>query len=265
MALNKATYYSNPTELPLAVTSDVAYHTPDMRMASGYTAIINPETNQLFSIVSPKYKIVKHVDVLSKVEEAISKHIEYGRFERTLATFANGARMQAKYVFPDVTVSVKGADNIHPSVEIRNGYDGMWGFGVLFGAFRLVCSNGLVIGQKVLNFRKKHYNPAQQFLMQDMLSDSMENFSEQTKIWKSWSEQVMEQAQIAKSIEDMELREKEVEGINNTIETSTGITLLANQVVTKWILFNIIAQYVTHNVVSINRQVELEARMRKVF
>jgi len=265
MALKKVNYHNDPSTLPNAVTSDVLYHTPDMRQAGGYTAIINPDTNDLFSIVSPKYKIVKHIDILSKVEDAIVKHIEYGAPKRTIATFENGARMQAKYIFPDVSVNIKGADNIHPSIEIRNGYDGMWGFGVMFGAFRLVCSNGLVIGQKELNFRKKHFNPAQQFLSQDMLSDSMEAFSEKTEIWKTWAENVMEQAQIAKAMEDMDLREKEVDGINNVIETSTGITLLANQVVTKWIFFNILSQYITHHVSSINRQVELEARMRKIF
>jgi len=265
--LKKVEFHNELATVPKAATTKVFYGVNnDIPKAEGYTGIINPETGHLFSIVSPKYRIVQHTEILEKIEETIAAHIEYGSFQRKILTFDNGAKLQAKYTFPDVSVSIdNSSDLIHPSIEVRNGYDGIWNFGVLFGAFRLVCSNGLVIGQKVLNFHKKHFNPAQFFLKQDMLSDSMEQFSEQANIWKTWSNKVMEQAQIEHELEAMELREKEIEGIKTLVETSTGISLIAQQAITQWIFYNILTQYITHNVTSINRQIELEAKMRKMF
>lgn len=264
----KAVFHTDTTTVPNAIAVDVNY--PDQKLitnavhADGYKAIIDPATNNLYGILSTKYKIMQHTDVLSKIEDCIYKHPEYGTPVRNITTIQNGAKLRATYRFPEVDVTIKSGDIVHPQIEIRNGYDGMWSFGCLFGAFRLVCSNGLVIGEKVLQFKRKHYNPAQQFLMTDMLTDSLENFSEQTEIWKGWLEKIMTPEEVQNDLNALDLREKEMESLSEEVEISSGVTI-ATQAITQWIFYNILMQYITHRIESVNRQVELQARLRKVF
>ena len=43
-----------------------------------------------------------------------------------------------------------------PEIVIRNSYDGTIGLNILAGAFRLVCTNGMIIGVIAQNYKNKH-------------------------------------------------------------------------------------------------------------
>jgi integrase len=58
--------------------------------------------------------------------------------------------MRRGYVFPDITVEISSGDDINPELQLFNSYDTTWPFIVILGAFRLICTNGLVIGKKFL-------------------------------------------------------------------------------------------------------------------
>ena len=263
------TFHNDITTVPTAVAVPVSFtdqvNLDGMADAEGYRAIVDPNNNNVFSILSTKYKIMQHTEVLEKVEDSIAKHPEYGTPKRMITTVNGGARLRAKYTFPDIEVPIKDSkDLVNPQLEIRNGYDGMWGFGCLFGAFRLVCSNGLVIGEAVMQFKKKHYNPAQQFLMTDMLENSLEQFSMQTELWRGWVDNVLDVKQVENTLESMQLRQKERNEIEELSETHSHATVNTPDI-SQWILFNILTQYITHHVKSVQRQVELETRLRKVM
>lgn len=263
-----ATLHTDVATVPKAIAVPVDYadqfNTDCYLNAEGYRAIINPDTNDLFSILSTKYKIMQHTDVLTKVEECVAKHPEYGTPKRTIKTLSNGAKLQAKYVFPEIDVQINTGDVVHPEVEIRNGYDGIWSFGVLFGAFRLVCSNGLVIGDVVMQFKRKHFNPAQQFLLTDMLQNSFESFSNQTEMWKGWVDKVLTPEQVTNNLETLAFNKKEMKELEVESEVATHATIMT-PAITQWVFFNILTQYITHRVASVNRQVELQSRLRKMF
>jgi hypothetical protein len=60
--------------------------------------------------------------------------------------FSNGARTTWTWTIPDVKVKIKKGDELNPQITIRNSYDGSYQLGILSGAFRLICSNGLMLG-----------------------------------------------------------------------------------------------------------------------
>jgi hypothetical protein len=66
----------------------------------------------------------------------------------------------------------------------------------------------------------------------------------------------------------LELGKKENEELLNEVEKQSSVTLLPwdmNQFITKWILFNLITQFITHKVKSIQRKFNLENKLRRMF
>ena len=70
--------------------------------------------------------------------------------------FGNGARVRYKYRFPDTKVEVEKNDFVNPEIIINNSYDGTSEVSAMGGAFRLVCSNGLVIGYSIGKEGSRH-------------------------------------------------------------------------------------------------------------
>ena len=231
----------------------------------GYKALVNPDTEWTYGILSEKYQLIKHEDVIEMVEKAIKKSPEYGHFERDITFLSGEAKMKASYVFPEITVPVGRGDLINPKIDVFNSYDGGWRFNLLFGAFRLVCSNGLVIGEKVLQYKVKHFSTFSEDHVKQLLISSMESFSDQTNIWKTWMDKLVPQEPYEKIMERLPFGKKQREEIDKEVEISTGESTGQEKALTLWILFNILSQYVTHKIKSDLRRVQIENAMRKVF
>ena len=69
--------------------------------------------------------------------------------------FSSGAKTTMKWQFPDHKVHVGPRDDMSPEIIIRNSYDGTVGVNLLAGAFRIVCTNGMVIGVVLDNYKYK--------------------------------------------------------------------------------------------------------------
>jgi hypothetical protein len=60
--------------------------------------------------------------------------------------FGDGARTKWVWRFPKMKVKIDKDDYVNPEIIIKNSYDGTTVVDVMGGAFRMVCSNGMVIG-----------------------------------------------------------------------------------------------------------------------
>jgi hypothetical protein len=233
--------------------------------ALSYKAIVNPDNNKLYSILSKDYTILQHDDAISKVQEEIVKNPEFGEYKQEGPFYyKDGARMEIKFIFPEVSIPIRKGDLVHPQVQVLNGYDGGWGFHIIFGAYRVVCSNGLTIGEKVLQVHQRHTQKVNEFLMGNILSDSMHQFSMQTEIWKTWIDKTIEVEEANKKIELLHLSKKREEELRKEIEVSEGDIIEGQKVLNQWIFFNILCQYASHRV-SANIRLELSKRIRKMF
>lgn len=123
---------------------------------TGYKFIVNSATDEVISCMSNEYKLVPNQDIFDKSREII-KEYEGKLVEEK--SFGKGARCRWKFRFPQ-TVKV-GEDLMNPEIIMGNSYDGSSQVYVMCGAFRLVCSNGLVIGITYGKFNNRHsiFNP----------------------------------------------------------------------------------------------------------
>jgi hypothetical protein len=232
-----------------------------------YKAITNPDNKHLYTITSNRYKLIKHEELISGIDELLWELPEFGHNERKLEFTKNGGKMRATYTFPEISVDV-GGDKIHPQIVNYNSYDTSTGLRIDFGAFKLICSNGLTIGEKVFHYNKKHFASIDFQIIMEGLKKSLNQFSDQKELWKTWVDKKLEVNEAKELVTSLELTKKEEAELDNEVEIQSGFTMLPEdqyQWVTKWVLFNILTQFITHRVKSMQRRFGLENKLRRLF
>jgi hypothetical protein len=117
-------------------------------------AIVRKDTNEPLSIVSKRYNLLKHADVIDTFKQSLvgldyDEKTELGK---------NGAQLFATYTFKDKSLEVAKDDIVAMRLILRNSYDGTKTFQLALGACRLVCTNGMVIAKDIFSFSLKHYS-----------------------------------------------------------------------------------------------------------
>ena len=120
---------------------------------SGYKFIMREDTNEILSCMTKEYKLVSNSEVWEAANPILN---EMGAVLTEQQTFSNGARTSWTWKIPDVKVKVSKGDELNPQITIRNSYDGSFQLGILSGAFRLVCSNGLMLGNILTHKVNRH-------------------------------------------------------------------------------------------------------------
>ena len=251
----------------------------DLVPVEGHKAIVNPETGHVYDIVSDKYKLVKHEEVIENVEEVLVKDNQMGAYERSTIFYQKGARMRTTYKFPDVSVPVAKNDYVNPTIEVLNSYDRSIRHIIMLGAFRLICTNGMVVGKKFMQFRKRHMPDLYLEDVKDALELGLDSLQQQVIIWQQWSIVPLEKPRYEATIKKLDLNKKETVLLLEEPETSTKMSIerwLAldemgegyekdTEVMTWWVFYNILTQFTTHRIESHNRRMQLEGRIRQVL
>lgn len=239
----------------------------DFHSADRHKAIVDQDTGKLFSIVSQDYKLVRHEQAIDQIEEAIHKTPGFGEYKVTTEFYNDGGRMRRKYVFSEISVSIEGNDRVNPEIQLFNSYDTTWPFIVLLGAFRLVCTNGLVVGEKFLHFRKRHVFDFDQIRLNEQVSTALKRFELQTEEWKKWTNRLLTVAVYNQVIAAMKFGKKAAGEIEErAFQEADGYDDYNDFPVIKlWAFFNILTWYITHRTVSLNHRVEMEGRLRSAL
>ena len=143
---------------------------------TGYKFIVREDTGQTLSCMTDEYKLVTNQEIIDAALPIITKH---NGVIREAETFSDGKRASWKFNFPKTTVKIQNNDKLNPEIILRNSYDGFWELGILGGAFRLVCANGMVIGHIVTKKTNRHsiHNPSLENL-EEMIVNTVENLGE---------------------------------------------------------------------------------------
>jgi hypothetical protein len=238
----------------------------NFQRADKYKAIVNPEISKVYSIVSNDYKLVRHEDAVKRIESAIDENPELGKYITSTKFYNHGGRMCRTYRFYKKSVEIKKGDTINPELHLFNSYDVTWPFIVIIGAFRFVCANGLVVGDKYLYLRKRHVYHFAQMDIGEQVSTALKRFNMQTKQWKRWTEirlnkkiydDVMKTMKFGKKAKK-EIKERTAREVEDYTDNGFPIMNL-------WIFYNVLTWYITHWAVSLNHQVEMERRLRSAM
>ena len=136
-------------EIP--VTYDVAGW--DEPQPAGYKLITREDNNKILSCMTNDYKVVQNKEIIDTAIPLLKKH--KAELEEAVS-FSDGEKSVWKWRIPHIKIKVAEDDILNPEVIIKNSYDGSLQVHVLAGAFRLVCSNGLIIGVTLGQSNFKH-------------------------------------------------------------------------------------------------------------
>lgn len=232
-----------------------------------HKAIVDLDTGKTFAITTRHYNLIKHEDAIDTVERAIAQNPDFGPYDREINLLADGGKMEAVWTFPEAEYKIRKGDVVNPTINLYGSYDKGWKHKLLFGAFRVVCSNGLVVGEQFVCYERRHNQFIDQEEIQRILIAGMERFSEQTQLWKRWVDRVTTLQDYERAMDTLSFTSRETEEIEQEVEVSSDIRLddIKTRTLTYWVFFNIIAQYITHKVENGVRRANLQGRMRQVF
>jgi len=223
---------------------------------TGHKFIVREDNNSVISCVTNEYKLVTNQEVMDKALPIIERM--KGTVDE-VKTFSQGARTSWSFKFRKNPITIEG-EKLFPQLNIKNSYDGSTQVDVLGGAFRLVCSNGLIVGRIIGHKSARHsiWNPKlQNGHIGELVEETIENI--ETVLNKEFPKLMsskVKQSDIVKVIQKFPT--KLIEHIVNY--------LTANKPETHWDLFNA-ATWVLSHVSNRNHETthRLESEMYQVI
>jgi hypothetical protein len=225
---------------------------------SHFKTIVDGRDNKAISIVKPTYKLISNEELVTKALETLAKTDVRYEVDNT-HSFCQPNRMKLKLNLPDYVIKDDTDNGIALSLHIHNSYDMSEGARLLFGAIRWICTNGSVFG-KVLG---KWYSKHTQGFSIDTLAKYMDGIYKQIP-------EINQRIEVLQNLEGMEV-------VNNLLKTikeklGTGIVehaeteflLHPQQGMNAWVLYNILTQYISHNIQQ-RQRARYEAEVSKIF
>ncbi|GGJ55680.1 DUF932 domain-containing protein [Deinococcus roseus] len=206
-----------------------------------WKAIIRPDTGKVLSVQRKSYQLIKNDEVFPQFEELMKKSLDTeGMYTQDSICYGGGQSMR-EYHFPQHKIEVRDGDTVTLRLRAVNSYDGASSFGFMFGGFRLICSNGMVIGTKIKELQFRHTRNAEERALAD-LEKVLNAYQSTAELWKTWTRRSITDDQVLSIITSMP-------GTNEKIQA-----LILNQYLqetqelgrTLWALFNALTHWSTH-------------------
>ena len=237
------------------------------RRAPKHKAIVDVDTDEIISVVGMGYNLVQNSEIIPQYERAIARsNLNTDGMKRKIDYSHDGARTVVSYRFPAHRIAVKEGDEMDLMITVLNSYDGSWKFMSMVGAFRLLCTNGQIIGDSFSSYYGKHTKSLDVDYAINKLEDSLEVYLHNAELWKQYptSKITIGQANtvlLALAKDNIKLMEE----LNSTYQKyvfEMGHNL--------WALFNTLTDWSTHSkVTNVSNKpsivVSREGRVRKVL
>lgn len=201
-------WFNSPTTFHTGTLQEIIQHIPDFERHDFALPQTDKESSRLngrldmiirkpfgkdktfipIGVVSKEYTLVPHTSVLSVATKALdAAKIALADVEANLEITEYGERISLSLFLPDKYDFDPGDG--HPMslrLEITNSVDGSTRFRALMGWFRLVCSNGLIIGVTRLDVCRRHVGNLFIEEIGDVLSQSLMESEKEKKNIQKW-------------------------------------------------------------------------------
>jgi hypothetical protein len=136
------------------------------------------------AIVGSGYTLVQNDDVYSQIEDAIyDSALDTTGMKRNINTSHEGARTIVTYTFPAHSIEIAEGDNVMLTIRVLNSYDGGWRFMIHVGAVRVLCENGMIIGEWFSEHFAKHTKNIDTDSAIAKLGHALEVYTQNAELW----------------------------------------------------------------------------------
>jgi hypothetical protein len=145
-------------------------HTSDgTRYEAQRHRFIVDEQDAVLGVVSDRYKLVQNRDLVAALDLAAS---EVGVNVEPVKVWYSNGRSGYDFRCPDYVLRPRGdTSNTTGLIRLTNDYRGQGGVGFLSGWFRLVCTNGLVVGEIAHRQLYRHTGDIQELVYETMVAN----------------------------------------------------------------------------------------------
>ena len=150
--------------------------------------IVREDSGVPLSIVSNRYQVIKHAELVASFEEALSTIPSFRDYTVTTSLPHDGGQMYRKYIFNKINAEPKVGDVVRLGLELVNSYDGKTNGGYYITALRLACMNGQVIPGEIHHILTKHSKRFNLDKIVDGIKEVLPQFEENVLKWKTWHE-----------------------------------------------------------------------------
>jgi hypothetical protein len=134
------------------------------------------DTGQILGIVSERYQPLNNMQIIQHVDEILAKaKIKYD-IARTMS-HNGGVKTGIEYRFPDKTINI-GDDKNELRLYMKNSFDAKSAVKMDGGFFRLICSNGMVVGKVEKTFSINHYREVDKKTVENFVGYIDEKYKE---------------------------------------------------------------------------------------
>jgi len=231
-------------------------------------AMLDINTGNVFDIVSGKYNLVTHEEVVHDLLSSVPA--EFGRTETEIKLYDAGAKIRVDVTFPDIPEHVgeiKPGDKVDARVSAYSSYNRSTFHGVLTGAKQLVCSNGLVAFRSEEK-KRRHINGSTitREQLTEEISVFLTDFSKTTDLWRTWANRRLEKLELDEVMVALPFSEPERDRIMELpLMNNNGRMLKQLEHITLWDVSSAATQFAKHEVRGEQRSMDLEQQIAVVL
>lgn len=130
---------------------------------------VRMDGNECRAILSTSYVPVRNLDLLERFYGLYHYSDEFMRVNLDLDSVSMSA--QIYWISDEYTVELKPGDISHLGIHIGNSEVGFRSVEFSAYIFRLICTNGMVTGEKTLSFRRPHFTSVDR--LEDMIDEAV--------------------------------------------------------------------------------------------
>ena len=178
---------SGESYIPDIILADLVRYAELNREEGTVQMYVDSRTNEIFGTVSPQ-----HTYIPSKIvyEQLLQFYDAMGvKYDMSFQDNYNNTRIDV--VFPEMALEVGRNDNLNFKVVVMNGDFGNGALKYVGGFIRLICTNGMIIGEDIVSTRLVH-KANDKVLLTKFLGSMVESFA----IYDAYSGRIREAAEI---------------------------------------------------------------------
>jgi hypothetical protein len=208
--INADVQHGHPADFPITLKPVYVELEEGFGKVPKRLAVVRVDTGQTLSVVSDRYSLVPHEDLLTAVQSA-THGLDVGPVPRGIYVDRGGARMRALFKFPALQQPVSGSDIICPCIKLENTYDGTSRITAHIGAFRFVCTNLALGGGGVFagGFMSTHAGEIPVNEITEQLGKYLGRFDRIIQTYRRWHEEPLDRERFGFAMEALPLRARE--------------------------------------------------------
>tara|TARA_Y100000310_G_scaffold71589_1_gene67472 strand:+ start:10562 stop:11431 length:870 start_codon:yes stop_codon:yes gene_type:complete len=245
---------NSPIFFPVKTVAEIDIIDQDGRSfnSDGFQAVVNEDTGDTIGIHGSSYKLTPNAEIFPAFDEALkTSSLDLTDLKVKDEISHDGGRTFRQYFFPAHMAAVKdSSDEIMLRLLVNTSYDGSSALKFQFGAFRMVCSNGMIVGTKFAQAYGKNTLNLKVNRIVTQLAAGIKGYLDETQQWIKWASNQITDAQATSVIQALP-------GINKKLEEKLQLMWKDEKDelgATQWALFNALTYWSSHDEVRQSRE-----------